>query len=184
MDEKPGVAVVIETTLGRIEIVLWHTRAPITSSAVLRLIDAGRYSACSSIYRVVRSDTNDRGDPKIDVVQGGMTTLEAELPHIPHESTRVTGLRHRDGAISLARRQVDTATGATFFICIGDQPELDWGGRRHADGQGFAVFGQVRAGMEVVRAIHRLPAAGHTSDPYQQGQLLDPPVPIVSMARK
>ena len=83
---------------------------------------------------------------------------------------RATGLRHLDGTLSMARDGPDTATG-DFFICIGDQPELDFGGRRHPDGQGFAAFGRVVRGMDVVRAIQAAPA---------DAQHLTPPVRILS----
>jgi peptidyl-prolyl cis-trans isomerase A (cyclophilin A) len=89
------------------------------------------------------------------------------------ERTNVTGLRHIDGTLSMARSGPDTAT-ASFFICIGDQPELDFGGRRNRDGQGFAAFGQVIEGMDVVRAINRSAA---------EGQTLRPPIALVRVER-
>jgi peptidyl-prolyl cis-trans isomerase A (cyclophilin A) len=81
------------------------------------------------------------------------------FPAIAQERTSVTGLKHVDGAVSMARGGVDSAT-SDFFICIGDQPELDFGGKRNADGQGFAAFGRVVRGMEVVRKIQGAPAEG------------------------
>ena len=85
---------------------------------------------------------------------------------IPLERTSETGLRHLDGTLSMARAEPDSATNS-FFICVGDQPERDFGGRRNPDGQGFAAFGRVVQGMELVREIHSMPAAG---------QMLDPPL--------
>jgi peptidyl-prolyl cis-trans isomerase A (cyclophilin A) len=98
---------------------------------------------------------------KIEVIQGGLGNDERGLglPPIVHETTAQTGLRHLDGSISMARVEPGTAS-SEFFICVGDQPELDFGGTRNPDGQGFAVFGRVAVGMEVVRAIQEQPAEG------------------------
>jgi peptidyl-prolyl cis-trans isomerase A (cyclophilin A) len=112
---------------------------------------------------------------KIEVIQGGISAdypREGE-PSIPLERTSLTGLRHVDGAISMARFTPDSANSG-FFICIGDQPELDFGGTRNPDGQGFAAFGRVTAGMDVVRAIQQSP---------HQEQRLTPPVPITRIRR-
>ena len=98
---------------------------------------------------------------------------ESEKPALPLERTRDTGLRHLDGTLSMARAGPDTAT-SDFFICIGDQPELDFGGKRNPDGQGFAAFGRVTKGMDVVRRIQQAPA---------EGQTLTPPVSILNIER-
>ncbi len=95
------------------------------------------------------------------------------LPRIVHETTDVTGIAHLDGTLSMARAAVGTAS-SEFFICIGDQPELDYGGRRNADGQGFAAFGRVVEGMEVVRTIQ----SGAV-----RGQMLEEPVRITAVTR-
>ena len=87
-----------------------------------------------------------------------------------------------DGSISMARGAVGTAS-TEFFICIGAQPALDFGGSRNADGQGFAVFGRVTAGMDVVRAIHSAPADAPTEFEYFRGQLLEEPVVIEAVTR-
>jgi len=95
---------------------------------------------------------------KIEVIQGGTDGNAAKrLPSIAHETTQQTGLRHGNGTLSMARAGVGSAAGE-FFIVIGNQPELDFGGTRNADGQGFAAFGRVVQGMDVVRKIQRLPA--------------------------
>jgi peptidyl-prolyl cis-trans isomerase A (cyclophilin A) len=86
----------------------------------------------------------------------------------------MTGLRHLDGTLSMARIAPGTA-GSAFFICIGDQPDLDFGGRRNPDGQGFAAFGRVAEGMDVVRAIFK--KAEKTTDH------LSSPIPILSVSR-
>jgi len=108
------------------------------------------------------------------VVQAGAAPRSPQWPAIPLERTPVTGLRHLDGVISMARDGPDTAT-SDFFLCIGDQPSLDFGGRRNPDGQGFAAFGRVVTGLDVVRRIQSAPASG---------QSLTPPVPILRIRRK
>jgi peptidyl-prolyl cis-trans isomerase A (cyclophilin A) len=110
---------------------------------------------------------------KIEVIQGGLLGKEKDFPPIPLERTSVTGLKHLDGTISMARTEPDSAT-SSFFFCINDQPELDFGGKRNPDGQGFAAFGKVLSGMDVVRKIQQQPA---------DGQTLKPPIKIISVAR-
>ena len=118
------------------------------------------------------------------MIQGGVTD-EREYPApVALETTEMTGIRHEDGVVSLARAEVGTASGAAFFICIGDQPGLDYGGMRNPDGQGFAAFGRVVAGMAVVHAIHRREATGPSESPYTEGQMLSEPVQILSARRK
>jgi len=113
---------------------------------------------------------------KIGVIQAGIDPgrVKEEFPSIKLERTRDTGLRHKDGTVSMGRDGPDTAT-SDFFICVGDQPELDFGGRRNPDGQGFAAFGRVVRGMEVVRKIQ----AGRAD-----GQTLIPPVKILKVTRQ
>jgi peptidyl-prolyl cis-trans isomerase A (cyclophilin A) len=110
---------------------------------------------------------------KIDVIQGGADDKRPGYAPIALERTSVTGVRHVQGAISMARDGPDTAT-SEFFICVGDQRELDFGGRRNPDGQGFAAFGKVIGGMDVVRRIHDAPEAS---------QRLTPPVAILHITR-
>ena len=144
------------TPLGSIRICVDVRSAPITAANFLAYVDGGHLDG-TSFYRIVRSD-NQPADTaaRIEVVQFGYPmrgqVYSGPLPCIPHEPTSVTGLSHRDGTISMARMKPGTA-GSGFFICIGDQPELDFGGRRQPDGLGFAAFGQVEQGMDVVRAI-------------------------------
>jgi peptidyl-prolyl cis-trans isomerase A (cyclophilin A) len=111
----------------------------------------------------------------IAVIQGGVPEAReaADFAPIPLERTRDSGLRHLDGTLSMARAGPDTAT-SSFFICLGEQSELDFGGRRNPDGQGFAAFGRVLSGMDVVRRIHAAPAAG---------ERLTPPVRILRVRR-
>jgi peptidyl-prolyl cis-trans isomerase A (cyclophilin A) len=147
--------VVLATPLGAIRIRVDIDNAPITAANFLAYVDGGHLDG-TSFYRLVRNDNQPDDSVKIEVVQFGHEFRDRSycwpLPCIAHEPTSVTGLSHRDGTISMARFEPGTA-GSGFFICVGDQPELDFGGRRQPDGQGFAAFGQVEQGMDVVRAI-------------------------------
>jgi peptidyl-prolyl cis-trans isomerase A (cyclophilin A) len=146
--------VVIETPLGAIIAEVYPDRAPTTAGNFLRLVDAGAYNQGSAaFYRVVRLD-NQTNPVKIEVIQGGLNNRDEYEP-IAHETTNRTGIKHIDGTLSMARSEPGTAS-SEFFICIGDQPSLDFGGNRNADGQGFAAFGQVVEGMDVVRKIQQL----------------------------
>jgi peptidyl-prolyl cis-trans isomerase A (cyclophilin A) len=113
---------------------------------------------------------------KIEVVQAGINPEKTkdEFKPIALERTKDTKLAHKDGTISMARDGPDSAT-SDFFICIGDQPELDFGGKRNPDGQGFAAFGKVVKGMDVVKKIQKSPA---------DGQTLKQPVKITKTTRK
>ena len=176
-----GVRVVMSTGQGEIEIDLYTDKAPITAGNFLRLVDDGLLDG-GSFYRVV-SYENDRGSPKIEVIQGGRAdALEGEIDAIDHETTEQTGILHTDGVISMARGGVGTAT-SEFFIVIGDQPGLDHGEARNADMQGFAAFGMVVSGMDVVRKIQGLPADGPTDSDYTTGQILTEPATISSVRR-
>jgi peptidyl-prolyl cis-trans isomerase A (cyclophilin A) len=146
--------VVVRTALGTIILGIDADAAPITAANFLRYVDGGLFSG-SSFFRIVASYNQGGVANKIDVIQGGLSEdLPPPFPPIDHEPTWQTGLRHRDGTLSMARRAIGSAA-ASFFICVGDQPELDHGGHRHPDGQGFAAFGRVLEGMDVVCAIWR-----------------------------
>ncbi len=173
--------VVLETAMGDITVEVYADRAPASAGSFLAFVDAGLYEG-ATFYRTVRRD-NDRGAPVIEVIQGGLAGDEEPLPPVPHESTQDTGLRHTDGALSLARAAPGSASGAAFFICVGDQPALDFGGARNADGLGFAAIGRVVDGMDVVRAIHAQPADAPTDFAYFEGQLLTEPVRIIGARR-
>jgi len=170
----PPVRVRLTTDLGDIDLEIDAAHAPVTAANFLRYVDAGRYDG-GRFHRTVRPDTETRKDVPIEVVQAGVAPGQEDLdfPPIPLERTNATGLAHRDGTLSMARAEADTAT-SDFFICLGDQPALDFGGQRNPDGQGFAAFGRVVAGMEVVRKIQQSPA---------KGQSLAPPVLIRSARR-
>lgn len=143
----------IETELGDIEVEVFEQQAPASAGYFLADVQAGRYDG-SSFFRIVTlSNQSVERHRRIAVIQGGLRHEREDLaPVIPHETTAMTGLRHLKGTVSLAR----FAPGAvyhSFFICLRDEPALDCGGARHPDGQGFAAFGRVVAGFEVVQSI-------------------------------
>ena len=165
--------VVIQTPLGSMEVELDTVRAPTTARNFLRYVDQDSYRG-GRFHRTVRPDNQPENPVRIEVIQGGLDSVRAkDFPPIMLERTTETGLSHRDGTISMARDGPDTAT-SDFFICIGDQPALDFGGKRNPDGQGFAAFGRVVRGMDVVRQIQTARA---------QGQRLTPPIEIVDITR-
>ncbi len=169
------VRVVIETEMGAFELEVDVGRAPVTAGNFLRYLDGGQYDG-GTFFRTVHADNQPDDSIRIAVIQGGRNpdTAAAPFPAIALERTSETGLRHVDGAVSMGRTGPDTATDS-FFICIGDQPSLDFGGMRNPDGQGFAAFGTVVEGMDVVRAIHAAP---------YEAQRLTPPVRIGRAYRK
>jgi peptidyl-prolyl cis-trans isomerase A (cyclophilin A) len=171
--------VLIDTTYGPIGIRLDLGRAPISAGDFLKYVDRGLYTG-GAFYRTVRPD-NDPEPTKIDVVQGGLTDGKRFLAPIAHEPTNRTGLRHRNGTISIGRDEVGTGTAGAFFICIGDQPELDFGGRRNSDHQGFAAFGHVSSGMELIRKMWSSKTLGAPGSP--EGESIASPVAILGARR-
>jgi peptidyl-prolyl cis-trans isomerase A (cyclophilin A) len=170
----------IQTPLGNIDVELYAKKAPITVANFLKYVDEKRYDG-SSFYRVVRMDNQQTSPIKIEVIQGGLRTDSLKmLPTIAQETTQKTGLRHLDGTISMARGKPESAS-SEFFICINNQPELDFGGKRNPDGQGFAAFGMVTKGMDIVKKIQQ----GTTSVPAPNGlaQTLDSPILIKTVVR-
>ena len=171
--------VVIDTALGPIGVSLDLARAPLSAGDFLKYVDRGLYTG-GAFYRTVRPD-NDTKPVKISVLQGGLTDDNKYLPPIAHEPTNRTGIQHRNGTLSLARDAVGTGTAGAFFICIGDQPELDFGGKRNPDGQGFAAFGHVTSGMKL---IHRMWLMKTQAAPGLTGaELIASPVTIVGAHR-
>ncbi len=145
----------ITTTLGTIELEIFKDKAPITANYFLENVNNNVFKdAC--FYRVVRMDNQPNNDIKIEVIQGGLffDSIVDQKPTIAHETTKETGILHTDGVISMARNQPGSAS-TEFFICIGDQPNLDFEGMRNPDGQGFAAFGKVIKGMDVVKLIQQ-----------------------------
>jgi peptidyl-prolyl cis-trans isomerase A (cyclophilin A) len=160
-----SVRVEIRTELGIILMELYPTRAPKTVANFLEYVD-GAFFDGGTFHRTVHDGNQPNDSVRIAVIQGDVSPSRRDerAGPIPLERTSETGLRHLDGTVSMARSGPDTAT-SSFFICIGEQPELDFGGRRNPDGQGFAAFGKILQGMEVVRAINRSPAEGQTLSP-------------------
>lgn len=166
--------VIIQTAMGDIEVEIDSVHAPITAANFLRYVDLGFYRF-GRFHRTVRDDNQPGNKVKIAVVQAGLDSLRVkDFPPIRLERTSLTKLSHKDGTISMARDGPDTAT-SDFFICVGDQPSLDFGGKRNPDGQGFGAFGRVVMGMDVVRKIHQAPS---------NGQALTPAVRISNIVRK
>jgi len=176
---KPVVA--FETAKGTIEIEVDTARAPVTAANFLKYVE-GKFYDGGTVNRAVRPDNTTRHDVEIQVIQFQIDRERRrdQFPPIPLERTNATGLKHADGAVSMARAAPDSAQGS-FSIVIGDQPEMDFGGRRNPDGQGFAVFGRVVSGMDVVKAIQASPTG-------QRGaygtETLDPPIAIVKAYRR
>ena len=167
-DENSKIRIITET--GDILVELYTSKAPTTANHFLQYVSEGRFDS-AYFYRAVRPD-NQSNPKKIEVLQGGLevSAKKDTLNPIPHETTQQTGIRHLDGTISMARLGPGTAN-SEFFICIGDQPSLDYGGKRNPDGQGFAAFGRVIQGMEIVKSIQELPT-------YGEWQFLQTPVLI------
>ncbi len=174
---KP-VRVKLVTGKGLIVIELYADKAPITSANFLRYVDTRRYDG-ATIYRA----SSAPGAPEIGLIQGGLQNDPKKLLRpIAHESTLKTGLKHADGTVSIARWAPGTAT-SDFFICIGESSYLDAAPKAKGDNAGFAAFGQVIEGMDVVHAIHKLPTFATAGVGSMKGQMLKAPVPIVSARR-
>ncbi|MBN1791538.1 MAG: peptidylprolyl isomerase [Bacteroidales bacterium] len=170
-----AVAIIISTGFGDIEALLYVKQAPVTCANFLDYVDRVGEEG-GTFYRTVTPGNQPDKKVKIEVIQGGFNLEHldsTEIQPIPLERTLITGLSHKDGTLSMARDDPDSGS-SEFFICIGDQPELDFGGKRNPDGQGFAAFGRVIRGMEVVKKIQQAPS---------RGQMLDPVVRILGIRR-
>ncbi len=163
--------VIISTSLGEITLEIDTGSAPVTAANFLRHVDAGLYEQ-GRVHRTVRPDNQFASPIRIELIQA-MARETKTFPPIVLERTSVTGLRHQNGTVSMAREKPDSASHQ-FFICLGGQPELDFGGRRNPDGQGFGAFGRVVSGLAVARRIQVSPA---------DGQRLSPPV-FITRARR
>lgn len=152
--------VLLLTEIGTIEVEVYADKAPVTANNFLRYVKEDRFKG-ATFYRTVTMNNQPDSKVKIQVIQGGLFEDEhpAMLPPIVHESTGETGIKHKNGVISMARYEPGTAT-SEFFICVEDQPHLDSNGDRNPDGYGFAAFGRVISGMDVVREIHQAPEEG------------------------
>ena len=165
----------IQTSIGDIEVELYPAQAPKTVAAFLSYVDSGFYEH-TSFYRILNDENQPSDAFKSEIIQGGLWGLgrNKKLPGIPHEPTSQTHLQHRDGTISLARLEPGTAT-TEFFICVGDQPGYNYGGENNPDGQGYAAFGRVIKGMDVVMKIYNQP---------ENDQYFTPRVPIYNVVRR
>lgn len=168
--------VLIRTQAGDIEVELYPKQAPRTAGAFLSYVDSGLYKN-STFYRVLNEDNQQTGSDFSKLIQGGIWKSNHQkatsLPGVPHETTQQTHILHRNGVISLARSEPGTGT-TEFFICVGDQPGFDYGGENNLDGQGYAAFGKVVKGMDVVRTIYERP---------ENNQSFTPQVPIFNIIR-
>jgi len=171
---QQNITCIIKTQFGDISIELYPQKAPVTVANFLKYVDAHLYDS-STFFRAVTLQNQPKDSIKIEVIQGGNIDSVKDFASIPLETTAQTGLLHKDGTISMARGKPASAT-SSFFICINDQPSLDYGGKRNRDGQGFAAFGKVTAGMDIVKKIQQLYP--------RQGQYFNPPVLIYSITRK
>lgn len=180
------ISVVMTTSAGEITLELYPEAAPVTVRNFLKYVDGKHYDNEATFYRTVRLDNQAQNKIKIEVIQGGLGMEVPDLPFAPiaHETTKTSGILHKDGVISMGRLEPGTAT-SEFFICINDQPELDFGGERYPDGQGFATFGKVVKGMDIVRRIQAMKTDMPEGEEleYTSGQMLSEPVVIHQISR-
>lgn len=170
------VRVTMTTAEGVLTLELAADKAPLTVANFLRYVDAGRYNG-GEIYRGMAVATN----PLMGLVQGGAKPGKA-IPPVAHEPTTQTGLKHVDGTVSLARYAPGTGT-SDFFICVGDAPYLDANPAATGDNVGFAAFGQVVEGMDIVKRILVMPKSQKADNPAMIGQMLATYIPIQSVKR-
>jgi len=175
----PGdVLVSLETSLGAIVIALKARQAPLTVANFLQYVDGKLYDGASFWRSAKANSPVDYG-----LIEGGLQSDPKKvLKPVAHESTTQTGLRHVDGTLSLARREPGSGD-SDFFICVGEAPYLDANPTAEGDNVGFAAFGQVIKGMEIVHKILNLPTPGEATNPVMKGQMLSPVVPIVTARR-
>lgn len=158
-----------ETEFGAFVIELSMQKAPVTANYFREIIESGAFTG-SSIFRVVGGDNAAiRAENPIKVVQGGLKDTDPQpVPPVRHEPTSETGLSHQKWAVSTARFGPGETYGS-FFICMRDEPELNFGGHRHPDGLGFAVFGNIVSGFDAVQALY---------DQREKDEFLNIPIPI------
>ena len=167
----------LETAMGAVVLELAAVEAPVTVANYLRYVDARRYDG-TAFFRASQAP----GAPTVGFIQAGIKNAAKLFPPIAHESTLQTGLKHGDGVISMARLEPGSARSDFTIIC-GPAPHMDADPAAPGDNRGYAAFGRVVEGMEVVRAILAAPRNGPAPTPVMQGQMLAPPVRIVSARR-
>jgi peptidyl-prolyl cis-trans isomerase A (cyclophilin A) len=171
------VKVVMHTAAGDIHLDIEKGRAPITAGNFLRYVDQKRFDNIT-FYRAMKVDE----EGKYGLVQGGLRGDPKRVyPAIAHEPSAVTGLSHKDGAISMAQAKPGTAT-ADFFIIIGDLVSLD--GKNTPEDPGYAVFGRVTEGMDLVKAIMAMPKSPTEGEGVMKGQMLSAPVKVITTRRE
>jgi peptidyl-prolyl cis-trans isomerase A (cyclophilin A) len=180
--QSKAVRVRVQTELGDIVIEVDPVKAPLTTANFLKYVDGGHYDG-GLFHRTVKLDNQPESAVKIEVIQAGVNPDRAKegFAAIPLERTSVTGILHKDSVVSMARGAPDSATSG-WFICINDQPSLDFGGNRNPDGQGFAAFGRVVTGMDVVRKIQAAPSSTNRMT-NTEAQRLTPAIKILKAAR-
>lgn len=171
-----AVRVVFRTSAGDITMAIETRRAPITAANFLRYVDARRFDG-QEFYRAMPGNA-----PATGLIQGGVRDSRLLYPPIAHESSTQTGLTHVDGAMSVPRLGLGTGR-ADFTIMVGAQHYLDAGPGSAGDGQGYAVFGRVVEGMDVVRRILASPTSPTEGQGALRGQMLMPRIRIVSARR-
>lgn len=173
------VPVILATSLGPITIALEVERAPITAGNFLKYVDQKRLDG-TQFYRAFTF----KNFPDVGLIQGGtQNDPKRVLKPVQHEPTSKTGLTHDNGAVSLARNELNSGT-ADFFVIMGDMKGLDAGsGQNGPDDQGFAVFGHVTQGMDIVKAIAAAPTSPTKGEGVMKGQMLEPPIKILTARR-
>jgi peptidyl-prolyl cis-trans isomerase A (cyclophilin A) len=173
--QSDSVQITFQTKFGDIQAVLYTGKAPVTTANFLKYIDQFGQNG-GEFYRTVTLNNQPGNKVKIEVIQGGFSLGISDsvfFKPIPMERTNVSGILHKNGTLSMARDDPDSGT-SEFFICINDQPSLDFGGERNPDGQGFAAFGRVIKGMDIIRKIQTSSA---------KDQSLDPTIKILKISR-
>ena len=180
--DKSAIRVRVQTEIGDIVVEVDQARAPITAANFMKYVDAGHFNG-GVFHRTVKMDNQPESTIKIEVIQAGVNPDRSKdgFGPITLERTSVTGILHKDGVVSMARGTPDSATSG-WFICINDQPSLDFGGMRNPDGQGFGAFGRVVSGMDVVRKIQAAPSSTNRTT-NTEAQRLTPAVKILKVAR-
>lgn len=177
--EAGVVRLSMKTGQGEFILDLFKDKAPLTVANFLRYVDTRRYDG-SSFFRAMRME----GAPTTGLIQFNPKPIaDPQIPPVAHESTLKTGLSHTDGTLSLARFEVGTGKGSVF-VCVGDNTYLDAHPDQPGDNAGYAAFGRVVQGMEFARAILAMPTGDDPKIPWMKGQILKPPVPIISVRRK
>ena len=172
------VTVVFETELGNIVMEVDVAHAPVSAANFLKYVD-GKFYDGGQFHRATRPDNYTPAPPDkpaMEIIQARINPERRRegFDPIPLERTSVTGLKHVVGTVSMARTPQADSARSDFFICLDDQPSLDFGGKRFDDGQGGGAFGRVVKGMDVVRKIQQQPV---------EKQALTPPVTITRMSR-